>query len=239
MTTSTTTKAFGYVRVSGRAQVDGDGFERQGAEISRYCQDNGVELVKVYEEKGVSGTKGEEDRPAFLEMVEAILGNGVRTIIVEGLDRLARETRVQESLILYLASKGIALISARTGENVTEAYMGDPMRKALVQIQAVFSELEKNLIVKKLKAARDRKRAKDGKCEGAKAFTESDQGKATTARLFELRESGLTWQQVADALNAAGYTTKSGKPWKLVNAQQVWRLYRGKAAFGGAQDGAQ
>lgn len=235
MTTSTT-KAFGYVRVSGRAQVDGDGFERQGAEISRYCQDNGVELVRTFEEKGVSGTKGEEDRPAFLEMVEAILGNGVRTIIVEGLDRLARETRVQESLILYLASKGIALISARTGENVTEAYLGDPMRKALVQIQAVFSELEKNLIVKKLKAARDRKRAKEGKCEGAKAFTESDQGKATVAKLVELRKAGLTWQQVADALNALGFTTKSGKEWKLVNAQQVWRIYYGKSAFGGAQE---
>lgn len=234
MTTSTTTKAFGYVRVSGKSQVDGDGFERQGDEIRRYCQDNGVELVRTFEERGVSGIKSEEDRPALMAMIEAILSNGVRTIIVEGLDRLARETRVQESLILYLASKDIQLISARTGENVTEAYMGDPMRRALVQIQAVFSELEKNLIVKKLKAARDRKREKDGKCEGAKAYVESAKGKATAAKLFELRKSGLTWQQVADALNAAGFTTKSGKAWKLVNAQQMWRIYYGKAAISGA-----
>ena len=221
------TKAFGYVRVSGRAQVEGDGFARQTEEIKGYCAEAGVELVKVFEERGVSGTKGEEDRPAFMEMVEAILANGVRVIIVEGLDRLARETRIQESLILYLASKGITLISARTGANVTEDYSSDPMRKALIQIQGVFSELEKSLIVKKLKAARDRKREREGKCEGAKAFTESDKGKATVAKLIELRESGLTWQQVAEALNAAGLTTKSGKEWKLVNAQQVWRLYHG------------
>ena len=37
----------------------------------------------------MSATKGEDDRPAFKEMVSEILRDGVRTIIVESLERLA------------------------------------------------------------------------------------------------------------------------------------------------------
>lgn len=211
------TKAFGYVRVSGKAQVEGDGFERQGEEIARYCQDNGIELVKVYEERGISGTKGEEDRPAFLEMVQAILANGVRAIVVEGLDRLAREVRIQESLILYLAAKEITLLSARTGENVTEAYMGDPMRRALVQIQAVFAELEKSLLVKKLRAARDRKRTREGKCEGRKNYAETNPD--LLERISRLRTEGRTWAEVAAELTCLGIQTRTGRPWTASNVQ--------------------
>ena len=46
------------------------------------------------------------------------------------------------------------------------------MKKALVQIQGVFAELEKSLLVKKLRAARERKRDKTGKCEGRKSYRE-------------------------------------------------------------------
>jgi hypothetical protein len=42
------------------------------------------------------------------------------------------------------------------------------MRVAMRQIVGVFSQLEKTRLVKKLKAARDRKRLADGKCEGRK-----------------------------------------------------------------------
>jgi DNA invertase Pin-like site-specific DNA recombinase len=78
-------------------------------------------------------------------MVSEIMKDGVDTILVESLDRLAREYRIQEQLLIYLASKGINLISANTGENVTKAISEDPMKKALIQIQGVFAELDKSL----------------------------------------------------------------------------------------------
>jgi hypothetical protein len=49
---------------------------------------------------------------------------------VERLDRLAREYVVQEQLLIYLASKGIVLLNASSGENITEAINSDPMKKA-------------------------------------------------------------------------------------------------------------
>lgn len=89
-------KAYGYLRVSGTGQVEGDGFDRQRELISRFADQAEIVIPRFYEEKGVSGAKGEEDRPAFQEMLTAILSNGVRAVIVERLDRLAREYVVQE-----------------------------------------------------------------------------------------------------------------------------------------------
>jgi DNA invertase Pin-like site-specific DNA recombinase len=150
-------------------------------------------------------------------MVTSILKNGVRTVIIEGLDRLAREYRIQETLLIYLASKGIVLISARTEENVTEAVMADPMRKALVQIQGVFSELEKNLLVKKLRVARERKREATGKCEGRKTFRDSlPEVYAEMKRLRRKPKLGkqMSYAKIAERLNEMGYLNTNGKPFK-------------------------
>ncbi len=49
------TKAVGYIRVSTQGQVrDGYSLAYQLDEIMRYCADNGIELVTVYEDKGIS-----------------------------------------------------------------------------------------------------------------------------------------------------------------------------------------
>lgn len=55
-------KVFGYVRVSTTGQVkEGFSLEQQKEEISRFCQDNGYELVRIYEDAGISGAKVNED----------------------------------------------------------------------------------------------------------------------------------------------------------------------------------
>jgi len=79
---------------------------------------------------------------------------------------------VQSVLPAKLAQYEITLINCITGEDVTAALSEDPMRKALIQVQRVFSELEKSRLVSKLRRAREAKRDKTGKCEGRKAFGE-------------------------------------------------------------------
>lgn len=95
-------KAYGYLRVSGAGQIDGNGFDRQKKAITEFAKKSQLEIVHFYQEQ-VSGVKGEEDREVFKQMVSEILRNGVRTIVVEGLDRLAREYRIQEQLITQVS----------------------------------------------------------------------------------------------------------------------------------------
>ncbi len=224
--------AYGYIRVSSQGQIDGDGFTRQEQAIESFAGKHHIKVLDYFREKGVSGTTDETSRPAFQEMIAAILRNGTKTVIIEGLDRLAREYRIQETLLVYLASKGISLISARTDEDVTAAVMSDPMKRALVQIQGVFAELEKNLLVKKLKTARVNKKAANGKCEGRKGYKDSsDSNLSIVKEIKRLRRKPKgggtkkkTYQQIADVLNDKGQTTMDGKAFTAKNVAAI--LYR-------------
>ncbi len=221
-------KAFGYLRVSSQGQVDGYGFDRQESTIKAYAEKAGFEIVKFFKEEGVSGTKDKTDRPAFQAMVTEILSNGVRTVIVEGMDRLARELRIQETLLIYLASKKVELISARTEENVTEAIKTDPMKKALIQIQGVFAELEKNQLVRRLKKGREKAKEKTGKCEGRKSYGETEEEQEVIRKIKNMRRTrkggikGLTLQAIADKLNSESVKTKDGSKW---TPTQVYRIF--------------
>jgi site-specific DNA recombinase len=160
-------------------------------------------------------------------MMSAILSNGVNTIIIESMDRLARELRVQETLLVYLASKGVELYSARTEENITRAIQADPMKKALIQIQGVFAELEKSQLVLRLRKGRERARQDRGKCEGRKAFGETPDEKAIVRRVKALRrrkrngKPGHTLQEIANRLNGEDIKTKTGKDWHPAQIQRL------------------
>src|SRR5579863_9466815 len=102
-------RAFAYLRVSGRGQVDGDGFPRQDSEIARFAEHNDIEIVCSFPERALPGKTDWEDRPAWVQMISSL--NGVKTIIIERLERLARDLGVQEWIMKDLKKRGIELIS--------------------------------------------------------------------------------------------------------------------------------
>src|ERR1700733_7579894 len=105
------TKAFAYLRVSGKGQIEGDGFTRQLGAIKQYATANEIKINQVFREEGVTGTRETMDRPAWSEMMAALHSNGVKTIIVEKLDRLARDLMVQEAASADLRKHGFTLVS--------------------------------------------------------------------------------------------------------------------------------
>ena len=211
-------EAVAYLRVSGKGQLEGTGFDRQGESIAGWAKRNSVELKRAYLEEGVSGTKSETERPAFAEMVTDLLANGCRTIVVESLDRFARDLCVQMQLLAYLKSKGLRLFSASTGEDVTEAMESDPMRKAMVQMQGIFSELDKSLLVRKLKNGRAAVKAETGRCEGRKPFGSMPGEDVIVEQIKSLRRKPvlgerMSFKSIADYLNQHSVPTRTGSPW--------------------------
>ena len=57
-------KVFAYVRVSGKGQVTGHGFDRQLESIERFCSKRSFEIERIFKEQ-ISGTKDETERPQF------------------------------------------------------------------------------------------------------------------------------------------------------------------------------
>jgi DNA invertase Pin-like site-specific DNA recombinase len=210
-------KAFGYLRVSGKAQVDGDGFPRQRAAIEKWAAANGVQIVRWFEERGVNGSLLE--RPALSEMMVALMSNGVHLVIVEKLDRLARDQMVQETIVQSLLKQGFELVSAASGE---ENLCGDdPGRKLMRTIMGAIAEYDKMMIVLKLRAARQRVKAKDGRCEGRKPFGTREGEPELIARIKSLHSSGSNYEQIARTLNAEGIKAQSGGKWYPSNIRRT------------------
>lgn len=160
------TKVNAYLRVSGKGQVQGDGFTRQLKAIREYGAAHDFKIVSIYREEAVSGTKESADRPAWSELMTALHANGVRVVIIEKLDRLARDLMVQETIIADLRKHGFELVSVAEPDRMAN----DPTRILVRQMMGAVAQYEKSQIVLKLRGARVRKRAKEGRCEGRKPY---------------------------------------------------------------------
>ena len=213
-------KYFGYTRLSSISQINNEGRHRQEETINNYAKENDIEIAHIYNEQ-VSGTKDIESREVFQQMIVDIMKedeNIPKFICVEDLSRLAREFRVQESLLIYLVSKDVGLINARTGENVTEAIKSSPMQKALVQIQGIFSELEKEMLVLKMRNARQRIKQKTGKCEGRKSYSQTNP--KLIKRINELKKTN-TLSNIPKILTEEGFKTSMNKEIRLCHVKNI------------------
>ena len=203
------TKAFAYLRVSGMAQVGGDGFHRQSEAIERYAASSGMAILETFREQGVSGAKDLENRPALQDLLVAIDSGEVRTVMIERLDRLARDLMVQETILGDLRKRGIAVISVAEPDLCSD----DPSRKLMRQIFGAIAEYDKAMIVLKLRGARQRVKARTGRCEGAKAFGSSDVHRPAVDRILSLRRAGMAVDTIAETLNSEGVLSKMGGRW--------------------------
>ncbi len=208
---SKSNQAVAYCRVSSTGQQrNGTGLDRQEEIIAAYAEQVGYELIQVYQE-AMTGT--DTDRPVFTQMLADILSNGCRVVIVERLDRLARDLGVQLQLVGLFSSKDLTLISADTQQDVTAAFSGDPMLKAMIQVQGVFAELDKSILVAKLRKAREAKKAKTGCCEGRKPIGFYPGEQETLKRLKQLHRKPrggerLDPYQIVRILNREGGQTR-------------------------------
>jgi len=211
------TKAFGYLRVSGKGQLDGDGFPRQRAAIRKYAAEHDIKIVEWFEEQGVSGTKDQDERPAFQRLLLALHGDGVRMVVIEKLDRLARDLMVQESIIGDLRKHGFELVSVMEPDLCSD----DPSRTMVRQFFGAVSQYEKSTIVSKLRGARQRARARDGRCEGRKPYGTRPGEQPVVARMCELHRQGHGYSGVAGELNKAGISTRYGCQWTAQTVRRV------------------
>ena len=211
-----TTRALSYVRVSGRGQADGDGPERQRQAVARFAKSSGFRIVEEYSDIGVSGTKELADRPGLAALLDHLESNGVRVVVVERADRLARDLMVQEVLVAQFSKLGVRLLTA-DGVDLTSGD-DDPTRRLIRQVLGAVSEFERRVLVLKLRAARQRVRKRTGRCEGRKPYGTAPSERAVITRMKQLRRKPVKGRRaslaaVADTLNAEGHRNRAGREW--------------------------
>ena len=133
----------------------------------------------------MSGADAIDDRPGFTEMLEQLMSNGSRTILVESPDRFARDLMVQLAGHDMLKARGISVIAA----SAPTFFIEDTPTAVLVrQVLSAVAQFEKATLVAKLAAARKRKRLSTGKCEGRKSLAETSPDLVALAKRLARRK---------------------------------------------------
>ena len=95
------------------------------------------------------------------------------------------------------------------------------------QVLGAIAQFEKASLVKKLRAARDRKKAVTGKCEGRKRYAEVNPELVALARELarppagHAANRGPSLLKVSAALAERGYVTSKGQPYSASAVQKM------------------
>lgn len=127
---------------------------------------------------------------------------------------------VQETILDDMNKNGVSIIFVHDGDLLEE----DPTRKLARQVLGAIAEYDKKRTVQKLRAARDRKKALTGKCEGRKSYHELNP--ELIAKIKQLRrkprnEKRLSIKKCVDSLNKSGFMTATGKPFTVSRLENV------------------
>lgn len=212
--------AAGYVRVSTSDQAEnGLSLPLQREAITRYCQQNNLSCLRIYEDAGRSGATIERD--GLQRCLSDAKLRQFKKVIVWRLDRWSRDLYQGLWLSKELLVHGVEVVS------ISEPFNGqDPLTKAMRAIVQTFAELERETIKSRLWSGR-RKRLEQGRFAGGSIpfgyKLDSRTGKlviepkaAETVRLiFKLRrQNKLTYTKLAEELNRRNIKAPSGGQWR-------------------------
>jgi DNA invertase Pin-like site-specific DNA recombinase len=219
---------YAYIRVSGESQAQSgrDGMPRQRVSCADFAAKNRMTIDQWFEEP-ISGSEDIDKREALIDLLNTAKAGD--TVLIDRLDRLARQVGIQEYVLLTLRKRSVTVLSTSAAE---KADATDPMEIAIRQMFAVFAQLEAAMIQRRTATARAKKRAawrrgEGPRCDGRKPYGEHKDPLRAAAELEglkmirELSEQGRRPNEIAMYLNDAMVPTRAGGRW---HARTVWGI---------------
>ncbi len=193
-----------YSRVSTSDQKNG--LESQIRALKEYCERNQLANFELYTDENFSGAK--VSRPSLDRMMESMRKGELSTIIVYSFSRFARSTTHLLTALEEMRQRGTEFIS------ITERIeTNSPIGKAFFTIIAAIAQLERELIVERVKNGLRNAKAK-GIHIGRKKTRPSE-------LIRTLRRSGLSYSAIAKITNVSeGAIGVELKAWRDELAQQ-------------------
>ena len=139
-----------------------------------------------------------------------VVVDGVRLVLVERADRLARDAYECEGILRTFAKHEVQVIEAEEGTDLTAT--DTPTGRLIRGILAQVAQFERDALVAKLRDARRR----TGRLGGPPRVSP-----AARARARRLRGQGLSLGAIAAKLDAECYPTPRGRPWSRSTVRGV------------------
>jgi DNA invertase Pin-like site-specific DNA recombinase len=132
-----------YVRVS----TDRQTVENQLRELRQIAERRGWEVVKEYDDAGISGAKGRDDRPGLDEMLKDAQRRRFDVVMAWAIDRVGRSLIDLLGTIQQLESCGVDLYLDQQAIDTTT-----PAGRLMFQITGAFAEFERSMIRQRIRA---------------------------------------------------------------------------------------
>ena len=178
-----------YSRVSTQDQS----VDMQLLDLRRYCEQRGFDVYKEYSDEGISGTK--DRRPALDELMADARKRKFDAVLCWRFDRFARSTKHLITALEEFRHLGIEFISYQ--ENIDTS---SPLGKAIFTIVSAIAELERSIIVERVKAGI--RRAK----ENGKRLGRPKRLNLNVEELGKMRDQGLSFKKIGERVNACPAT---------------------------------
>lgn len=204
-------KAIGYMRVSTEEQGDSRaGLESQEALIREEVGRRNMELVDLRFDVASGGSMRKRDQLG--STLRDLTDGKADILIVAKLDRLSRSV---------LDFAGIMEAANKEGWSVSVLDLGVDTSttngKLIMHVMIALAQWERELIGDRTRAALKAVRAR-----GTKLGRRSGVDDETRTLIRALRDSGMSWQKVANTLDQQGVQTGQGGKW---HGATVRRLY--------------
>lgn len=191
-----------YLRVS----TDGQTTEHQRRELEARAVLAGWNVVKVYEDAGISGAKGRDKRPAFDALLKDATRRKFDMVAAWSVDRLGRSLQDLLGFLAELQGSGAGLYLHQQALDTTT-----PAGRAMFQMVGVFAEFERSMIQARVRAGLATAKAKGVKLGRPTVGSDAESqirellahgvGQVKTAKTVGVGVS--TVRRVAAALNPA------------------------------------
>jgi DNA invertase Pin-like site-specific DNA recombinase len=174
-----------YLRVSTKGQTT----ENQRRELEAVAAQRGWVIVEVYEDHGISGSKGRDKRPAFDKLSKDAARGKLDLIAAWSIDRLGRSLLHVVTFMAELGELGVGLYLHQQAIDSST-----PAGKAMLSMCGVFAEFERSMIVERINAGLARAKAQ-GKTLGRPMV---DGG--IEKQILKLRQQGKGMLKIAGEL---------------------------------------
>ena len=155
----------------------------QTRELEEYCQRRGWHVFDCYVDNGVSGKK--DSRPQLNRMMQDAHERRFDVVVVWRFDRFARSVSHLLRALETFNSLGVQFVSL--SEQVDTS---TPTGKMIFTVLGAVAELERNLIVERVRAGLRHARAKGKRLGRPKKSVD-------TAQIRSLRSSGASWRTIS------------------------------------------
>jgi DNA invertase Pin-like site-specific DNA recombinase len=177
------------VAIYARVSTDGQTTSNQLVELNAWAAHAGHEVVKLYEDAGISGSKGRDKRPGFDAMLKGTVRREFDIVAVWSSDRLGRSLQHLIDVLQTIRMSGRELYIHTQALDTTT-----PSGRAMFQMLGVFAEFERAMIRERVMTGLARARA-EGKQLGRRPVEQSNAKKVKT--VLALRSRGLGIRRIA------------------------------------------